>query len=202
MWPSVQSDSRMLPLPPAAIKYFAIEVLTRNMSLPLQEMRRMKPVVTAAMNEIIDMSSRYNQSASVQHPGIETTVFWNRYPEFTDTNNLSLLIFLKVGGTSIALPGDLERPGWLSLLGDPSVRSELQDVDYFVASHHGRENGYCKEVFDYCKPGAVSFSDASIIYDTQQMAATYGQHASGLAFNGQHRRVLTTRNDGTLTWTI
>ena len=56
--------------------------------------------------------------------------------------------------------------------------------------------------FDYCRPKAVVFSDAWISYDTQQMAGTYGQHASGVAFNGQHRRVLTTRNDGTLTWTI
>ena len=187
---------------PRLRKYFTIEVLTRNKSLPVPDMLKMKTPITSAMNEMIDMCSLYTQSVSLQHPGIEATVFYNRYPDFTETNNLSLLVFLKVGDTSIALPGDLERPGWLALLRDPSVCRKLQDVDYFVASHHGRENGYCKEVFDYCTPKAVIFSDASISYDTQQMSGTYGQHASGVAFNGQHRRVLTTRKDGTLTWTI
>lgn len=162
----------------------------------------MKTQITSAMNEMIHMCSLYTQPVSLQHPGVEAAVFYNRYPDFADTNNLSLLIFLKMGDISIALPGDLERAGWLALLGDSSVRRELRDVDYFVASHHGRENGYCKEVFDYCKPRAVIFSDASIVYETQEMAGTYSQHASGVVFNGQHRRVLTTRNDGTLTWTI
>ena len=73
-------------------------------------------------------------------------------------------------------------------------------MNYFVASHHGRESGYCKEVFDYCNPNAVIFSDGPIVHDTQKMADTYGQHAKGIQFNGHCRRVLSTRKDGTLTW--
>lgn len=187
---------------PTLREHFAIDVLTRNKSLPLPEMRKLKAPITTAMGEMIDMCERYKESVSVQYPGIETAVFCNSYPQFADTNNLSLLVFLTIGTTSIVLPGDLERPGWYALLQNSYVCTRLRDVDYFVASHHGRENGYCKEVFDYCTPKAIIFSDASITYDTQQMASTYGRHASGTYFKGQHRRVLTTRKDGTLTWNI
>ena len=187
---------------PKLREHFTIKTLTRNKSLPLTVLQSMKTPITRAMDEAIDMSECYNQPATALHPGIETNLFYNHYPDFEDTNNLSLLIFVKIKEISIVLPGDLERPGWLSLLQNSSVRAHLTDVDYFVASHHGRENGYCKEVFDYCTPKAIIFSDASITYDTQQMASVYRQHASGINVNGQHRRVLTTRNDGTLTWNI
>ena len=187
---------------PQLRKQFTIDVLTRNKSVPASELRRLKAPITPAMSEMISMCETYTHPRSDDYPGIETAVFWNSYPQFTDTNNLSLLIFVTIGNTHVALPGDLERHGWLTLLQDEAVRMRLRHVDYFVASHHGRESGYCKEVFDYCMPSAVIFSDASISHDTQQMAATYGQHASGIEFKGEHRRVLTTRHDGTLTWNI
>ena len=40
---------------PRLRKYFAIAALTRNASLPVPQMSRMKPTVTAAMKEMIDM---------------------------------------------------------------------------------------------------------------------------------------------------
>ena len=44
------------------------------------------------------------------------------------------------------------------------------------------------------------FSDGPKQYATQDEAATYAKHAAGINFEGQTRYVLTTRNDGTLTW--
>jgi hypothetical protein len=52
-------------------------------------------------------------------------------------------------------------------------RAKLANTDILVASHHGRENGYCREVFDYCHPQAVVMSDKSIVHDTQLMAQVY-----------------------------
>ncbi len=133
-------------------------------------------------------------------------MFHNDYPSFTDTNNLSLLTFLDVGHTSFVLGGDLERPAWLKLLKDPHVRGLLKRVNVFVASHHGRENGYCLEVFKHCKPQLIVMSDGPIKYDTQRMASTYRQHAFGKMFNtgsGQElRKVVTTRKDGNIFWDI
>ncbi len=51
-------------------------------------------------------------------------------------------------------------------------------------------------------PSGVIFSDSAIQYATQEMAGTYGHHASGILYNGQRRTVLSTRNDGTLTWNL
>ena len=187
---------------PQLSQLFHIETLRRNKSLPVAKLREMKSVVTPAMSKVIRMCESYNQPASAQHPGIEVSVYSNRYPEFTDTNNLSLLIFLNVGGTRFVLPGDLEHAGWMALLKNQDVRSELRYAHYFVASHHGRENGYCREVFDYCTPKAVVFSDSAVAHDTQKMASTYGQQATGIQFKGQQRRVLTTRRDGDLTWDL
>jgi hypothetical protein len=83
------------------------------------------------------------------------SVYWNNYGflgGFTDENNLSLVVFVTCGQHKFIFPGDVEREGWLQLLWNPSFVAELRGVNVFVASHHGRENGYCEEVLDLC-PG-------------------------------------------------
>ena len=79
---------------------------------------------------------------------------------FSDENNLSLVVFVRCGLHKIIFPGDMEKPGWRQLLLNPAFRRELQGVNLFVASHHGRENGYCEKVMDLC--GHI---DAVIISD-------------------------------------
>ncbi len=69
---------------------------------------------------------------------------------FDDENNLSLVVFVRCGQHKIIFPGDMEKAGWRQLLLNPAFRQELQDVNLFVASHHGRENGYCQEVMNLC----------------------------------------------------
>jgi beta-lactamase superfamily II metal-dependent hydrolase len=134
--------------------------------------------------------------------GITSRQFWNSYPQLTTTNDLSLVVFIKFAAFQILFPGDLEEAGWLALLRNPAFRAELANTDILVASHHGRENGYCKEVFDYCHPQAVVMSDKSIVHDTQLMAQAYHNkvvkhHPMGVivATSGKRRHVLTTRRD-------
>jgi beta-lactamase superfamily II metal-dependent hydrolase len=135
--------------------------------------------------------------------GITSRQFCNSYPQFTTTNDLSLAVFIKFGAFQILFPGDLEEAGWLALLRNPAFRAELANTDILVASHHGRENGYCGEVFDYCHPQAVVMSDKSIVHDTQLMAQVYHNavikhHPAGVivATANKRRHVLTTRRDG------
>jgi hypothetical protein len=135
--------------------------------------------------------------------GIKSRLFWNSYPRFTNTNDLSLVVFISFGMFIILFPADLERAGWLALLRDPDFRHELSKTTILVASHHGRQNGYCKEVFDFCHPQAVVMSDKSIVHDTQLMASVYHgevvKHYAGgvvVATTGKRRHVLTTRRDG------
>jgi beta-lactamase superfamily II metal-dependent hydrolase len=101
--------------------------------------------------------------------GITYKSFWNSYPDFTDTNNLSLVVFVSFGTFTVLFPGDLEKAGWLALLQNAEFRGYLAGVTILIASHHGRESGFCPEVFDYCNPRAVVISDKSIVHSTQEM---------------------------------
>lgn len=187
-----------------------IEVLTRNSSMTSNQIRSLKtPPISPAMNELLGMVDSFTNGVTAEQlepAGLKVWFFHNDYPAFTDTNNLSLLTFLDVGHVAFALGGDLERAGWLTLLQQPHVQGLLKRVDVFVASHHGRESGYCREVFDHCKPRLVVISDGPIERDTQLMASTYSQHASGELFStpsGQEtRKVVTTRRDGNIYWNL
>ena len=192
------------------VRRLSVEILTRNSSLTSTQLRGLKtPPISAAMTVLLDMVDRYTgevSSEQLEPPGVRAWTFQNSYPTFMDTNNLSLLTFLDVGSVSFVLPGDLERAGWLALLKDSQVCELLARVNVFVASHHGRESGYCKEVFNYCRPSLIVMSDGPVEYDTQKMAGTYAQHATGQLFNassGQEwRKVVTTRNDGHIQWNL
>jgi len=195
---------------PAVRRNLHIEVLTRNASMTSGQVRSLKtPPISLAMNELLGMIDSFTEGVTpeqLEPTGLRVRFFCNDYPSFTDTNNLSLLTFLDVGGLSFVLGGDLERAGWLALLQSPHVRSFLNRAEVFIASHHGRESGYCPEVFDYCKPRLIVMSDGPIQYYTQLMAGTYARHALGALFttpSGQEaRKVVTTRKDGNIYWNL
>lgn len=133
--------------------------------------------------------------------GVEHNTFLCNYPSFTDTNNLSIVSFVYYDGLGIVFPGDLEKKGWETLLKQEQFKDNLRRTNIFVASHHGRENGYCEEVFEYCKPEIVIISDKEVVHETQKNC--YAKQASGISWNGgpERRYVLTTRSDGVITIT-
>jgi beta-lactamase superfamily II metal-dependent hydrolase len=122
--------------------------------------------------------------------------FYNGYPSFDDENNLSCVTFLKCNGRGVLFPGDLERAGWLELLKQEDFKQALRDTQVLVASHHGRENGCCEEIFQYCSPFYVVISDKGYMYDTQKTIPFYRGKVRGGPFRGETRHVLTTRRDG------
>ena len=134
-------------------------------------------------------------------------VYFNRFGLYGfDTNNLSLVTFIRLGKFTALFPGDLERDGWLSLMQLPSFRADLASVNVLVASHHGRENGQCEEVFEYCKPEVTIFSDCEKSFSSQETVDWYAYRTIGKSnvrsFSNpdytMRRKVLTTRNDGTI----
>jgi beta-lactamase superfamily II metal-dependent hydrolase len=181
---------------------FTIQMLTRNRSLSPERVRQMKEATgecTPAMESMLEMMTTYSSTATdpPTFTDIETRFFQNQYGDFLDTNNLSVVMFLHSGNLHIVYPGDLERAGWIKLLENPEFKDELRKVNIFIASHHGRESGYCREVFAYCKPALVIISDTEPDDDSQ--ADTYAGHASGIQWNGALRRVLTTHQNGVIT---
>jgi len=135
-------------------------------------------------------------------PGVSWEIYHNDYPRFTDENNLSLVVILSVQGVQFLFPGDMECDGWLALLhSNPIFASRVASTHVLLASHHGRENGICEELFDEygCKPEIIIVSDDYHQYDTQQTVSYYGSKAKGIqGFRGESRWVLTTRCDGDL----
>ena len=126
--------------------------------------------------------------------------------DFTDTNNLSLAVFVRFCEFTILFGGDLEKEGWLTLLRNPAFRTRLSEVKVYVASHHGRDNGCCHELFQYMRPELVIFSDGQKQYETQETIDWYRVRAKGKVIMSQAsglasqplRKVLTTRRDGSI----
>lgn len=181
----------------------------RNKSISAEQLRQLKlqgGPISPAMESMLDMIQSYTGGPldpAPEFPGVRFKTFSNPYSDgFPDTNNISLITFLECSGTKFIIPGDIETKGWLALLERHDFESELAEVNVFVASHHGREDGYCEDLFDIRRPDVVIFSDSSMKHATQEMSQTYANHASGITFSGTTRYVLSTRNDGSLTWTI
>ena len=149
--------------------------------------------------QAIEYMRRYTGTAQPIDYGIRCQYFYNHPNEFTDFNNLSIVTFLELSEFCIIFPGDLERDGGRVLLRNSSFNEWLGRVNVFVVSHHGRENGYCEEVFDLCEPDVFVISDKSIQHGTQEgMSQRYRGKARGIDYDGAPRRVLTTRNDGAM----
>lgn len=193
-----------------------VDTLYRNPHPAPEELRRIKlkgGPLSRGIARFIDIHGSYNQPVTVPFNdhmgGIRKRTFFNKHPDFDDTNNLSLVLFIEYNGFKILFPGDLEVNGWLALLDDEEFRAELAGVTILVASHHGRENGYCPEVFDYCSPRAVVMSDKAVQHDTQLMAQNYGYQVGKnypdgvmVANTCKRRRVLTTLRDGHIEFTV
>ncbi len=190
----------------------AVTTLLRNPSYTGEDMRRLKRQSGPLTNDAQRYTSAcevYNQPVTepfnAYMGGITATTFWNNYPAFQSTNDLSLVIFIQYAGVKMLFPGDLEKPGWRALLQRPDFCAELHNLDFLVASHHGRENGFCPELFNYCRPDAVIISDKPIEHETQQTVPDYcaviGRGVPVRTTN-KRRHVLTTRRDGWIQITI
>jgi hypothetical protein len=120
--------------------------------------------------------------------------------------NLSFVAFFGYGAFTILFGGDLETDGWLALLRFPAFRELLKKVNVLVASHHGRDNGRCEDVFKWCRPDVVVMSDYDIRHQSQETVGWYRNRVTGIPDHSvpwvagipRFRHVLTTRNDGNL----
>ena len=128
-----------------------------------------------------------------------------------DTNNASLLVRLEIFGEAIILPGDLEQHGWRVMWKEQYARLQqmVQDARFWVAAHHGRENGYVREVLDLAgnEIDGVIVSDKRIMYGTQERRSDrYAAHSRGVTVKRrshlipkeEQRQVLTTSKDGAI----
>jgi beta-lactamase superfamily II metal-dependent hydrolase len=167
----------------------------------------MRRGVTAAHNILSAFGPGFHGQWWGDLGGVHWHAFWNKYgTDFLDTNNLSLAVFVKYGPFTGLFGGDLETAGWKKLLWIPAFRARLLEVNLFVASHHGRESGKCEELFQWCAPDLIVFSDGPKEHETQETTDWYYRRAKRIPdwsqpvglFGPPRRHVMTTRNDGTI----
>jgi beta-lactamase superfamily II metal-dependent hydrolase len=177
----------------------------------LQWIKRQAGPVTADAEALINMRVNYGPSGSgvpfnQAMGGITVSCFFHTLPAFANTNDLSCAFFITFGSFRILFPGDLEKPGWRAHLQNQTFLTELCKTTILVASHHGRQNGFCEEVFQYLQPQAVVISDKSLLHDSQETVPDYRSKVRGegiIITNEQGRRqVLTTRNDGDMLFRV
>ena len=89
------------------------------------------------------------------------------------------------------------------MLNNPLFVKAIKNTKIFVASHHGRESGYCSELFNHFTPELVIISDGP--YCDTSITDKYSKVATGCnVFKRSEktetniRKCLTTRNDGTI----
>jgi beta-lactamase superfamily II metal-dependent hydrolase len=186
----------------------SVQWLLRNPSVSAQMIRhlksedRMGPGIERLVYEI---ERNFNGLGGSESPpnfqGLEYKYFYNDYPLFDDENNLSLALLLKCHGRGVMFTGDLEKAGWRELLKREEFRAALQQTNVLVASHHGRESGCCDEMIPYFENAFyVVISDKGYAHETQETIPFYRRIAKGGPFRDDTRRVLTTRNDGGITF--
>lgn len=180
-----------------------IGILSRNPTVSGEDLLHLKSqgCMGRGIAALAAMTGGYTEAVTQQpyFDGLRTTQFWNRYPDdFIDENNLSLVSILRWPKISICYAGDMEVAGWKRLLQRPDFRAAMSDITILVASHHGRQNGYCAELFAQTglNPEMIVISDSGIQYASQETVALYRKHARGFPHNGGRRHVLTTRRDG------
>ena len=82
-----------------------------------------------------------------------------------------------------------------------AFRAHIKNATVLLAPHHGREGEFSKEFFDVVNPRLTVISDKAIVHGTQENSSNLYK-GRGVKWNGQERFVFSTRNDGTITFTL
>lgn len=180
---------------------FSVHFLVANPSLTADRFheldvanQRFSNVLTTNRNS---QSPKVSQTMNIH--GIDFSFFWNNYPDFQNTHNLSLVTFVSYRDIKIVFPSDLKTEGWQTLLKNNDFSYRLRQVNMFVAANHGREESYCPEVFDYCRPELIIVSNELNQRISPKMLHQYKNHAKGSPDGVCDRKLLTTHDDGSIT---
>lgn len=160
--------------------------------------------VGAGIAELVAMSKEYCHpiTTPIDFGNVRRKMFCNPGHLFDDENNLSGLIVLIANGRKIVFPGDLERAGFDCLLEEATFREWVANATILIAPHHGRECSVHEEFLELVSPFWTVISDCGYKYDTQLTIPTYARYSRGAEFRGKTRQVLTTRNDGSMSFNL
>ena len=81
--------------------------------------------------------------------GVDIQLFRPDPHDSSNLNDRSLVTVLSYADNKLILPGDNEEKSWKELLTQEKFRDAISGTGIFVASHHGRDSGFCGEIFKY-----------------------------------------------------
>ncbi|MGB3515443.1 MAG: hypothetical protein WBA43_03245 [Elainellaceae cyanobacterium] len=179
----------------------AIHFIVSNPSLDEHRFDALRVANQKFSNGLINTDSyqdvRNNQTIKIH--GINFSFFWNQSSSCQNVHDLSLVTFMSYRDIHVIFPGDLEVGGWQLLLKDNQFRDCLRRVNIFVAPNHGREESYCSDIFDYCRPELIIISNELNQRVSPKMFSQYQKHAKGSPYQVCDRKILTTYDDGNIT---
>ena len=166
------------------------------------------PETTKILQKYNELNNKYTSPVDPQenpdltnnNGGVSIETFTPYSSATSNLNNHSIVSIVEYEGVKILIPGDNESPSWNELLAKPAFRKAITGTHILVAAHHGRESGYCSDLFNYFTPHIVLVSDGRV-QDTS-VTSRYTDKASGwtvLSRSGkptEKRYCITTRNDG------
>lgn len=186
------------------------KVLTRPKKICKEDiMKDVKDEDKPIFEKYLEISERYSQSIkSDRDPekqenngGVVIKTFVPK-GAYSNPNDYSIVTTLAYADSKMIIPGDNGAESWKELLEMKDFKKEIEDVDIFVAPHHGRESGYYPELFKYFKPSLAIISDGGY-RDTSAtdrysgVCKGWGVHHRGRQGN-EERKCLTTRKDGVI----
>jgi beta-lactamase superfamily II metal-dependent hydrolase len=153
--------------------------------------------------ELVNMARTYVHPLSpIDFGNVQRQMFYNPPGSFDDENNLSAIVVLTINGIKVVFPGDMERAGFDLILARQEVKDAISGASVLVAPHHGRECSVHEGFLGLVRPFWTVISDKGYMYDTQETVPTYSHYSRGGQFRGRERYVLTTRADGSITFSF
>lgn len=164
------------------------------------------------INKYLEINNRYSQPVEAaedplkaeNNGGVSISIFIPSKCGTSNINNHSAVTVIEYLGVKIIIPGDNESVSWKELLESSNFTNAIKGTNVFVASHHGRESGYCSELFNYFTPELVIVSDGPCGKTSStdcytKIARGWKVYKRSEGGSSPHeRKCLTTRNDGTI----
>lgn len=186
-------------------------VLTRPKHLSREDI--MKNVIEEdkeLFEKYLEISDRYNQPVvDSQNPnlpanngGVEIKTFIPSKCATSNINNHSVVTVLSYANSKVILSGDNEPASWKELLEKDDFKTAIAKADILFAPHHGRDSGFCSEIFECFKPYLTVISDGR--FCDSSATDRYGKVSQGWTVHNREngtsekRNCVTTRSDNVI----
>ncbi len=127
----------------------------------------------------------------------------DEWTDKSDLNTFSSIIVITCYGYKFVLTGDNPASILREMIKSNynGIKEAVGNATVLLAPHHGRAGEFCQEFFDCVNPMLTVVSDKPIVHSTQEETSSLYK-GRGVELYGVQRYVLTTRNDGTVSFDV